>query len=57
MVLCSEFIDKATGDLKARSYASMFIKGIGGFGHKGKMINKIPAIPDRAPDAVSEFKT
>ena len=35
----------------------MFIRGIGGFGERGKIIAAFPKTPERAPDAVCELKT
>ena len=57
MVTCTEMKDKESGEVVAKLYTSLFIKGIGGFGQRGKVITKIPKVPKRKPDAISEMTT
>ena len=49
MVILSEIKDKESGELKAKIYMNLFIRGIGGFGSKGKFKNAIPETPKSAP--------
>jgi acyl dehydratase len=37
--------------------SSLFIRGVGGFGHKGIVKNPFPEVPKRAPDMTVEEKT
>ena len=46
-----------TGKVCVRVHRTTFIKGIGGFGYKGKMKSPIPAMPKTAPSIVIEEKT
>ena len=57
MVILSEIKDKETGELKAKIYMTLFIRGIGGFGNKGKYQNPLPNAPKTAPHKSSEEKT
>ena len=49
--------DKATGDLLFKLTTNLFIRGIGGFGHKGAIKQNYPAAPKRQPDYVAMEKT
>ena len=58
MVIETQITDKDSGELKAKIFTNLFIRGIGGFGHKGFI--KMPAYPEapkRQPDHVSEEVT
>jgi peroxisomal enoyl-CoA hydratase 2 len=57
MVIESAIHDKETKELKAKIFTNLFIRGIGGFGHKGTYKNLIPAAPEGAPAHVSEETT
>jgi multifunctional beta-oxidation protein len=37
--------------------SSLFVRGIGGFGYKGKVKNIFPEIPKRQPDLIAEEPT
>lgn len=37
--------------------SSLFVRGLGGFGHKGTIKNVFPEIPKRAPDMTCEETT
>ena len=50
--------DSVTKDLMATVITNLYVRGAGGFGHKGHMKSKIPkALPKREPDFVTEEKT
>ena len=50
--------DKESGDLVAKILTSLFVRGIGGFGHKGTIKNSFPQPSSkRDPDASVEEKT
>ena len=57
MVIESAIHDKETKELKAKIFTNLFIRGIGGFGHKGTYKNFIPNAPKTAPAHVSEETT
>ena len=57
MCVTTEAKNKETGELLFRLKTMLFIRGIGGFGHKGTIKIDIPAIPKRAPDAIQEETT
>ena len=57
MVIGTEARDKETGDLIFKLVTNLFIRGIGGFGHKGTVKNDIPKTPESAPDAEVEETT
>jgi len=57
MVFQTTMTDKESGDLYAKLTTHLFVRGIGGFGEKGKVKNVFSKPPARAPDAVSEQKT
>lgn len=57
MVVLTEAKDKETGEVVFRIYSNLFIRGIGGFGHKGTIKNSFPSAPKRQPDHVSTEKT
>lgn len=44
-----------TGELLARNQASMFIRGLGGFGGDRGPSSDITQVPDRAPDVVQDY--
>jgi acyl dehydratase len=49
--------DGKPGDLVLLNTMSLFIRGIGGFGHKGNSTESIPPIPESKPTKVLEQKT
>jgi len=53
----SKIVEAETGDLACTIHRTTFIKGIGGFGYKGKMKSPIPALPKTAPNVQIEEKT
>jgi len=57
MVVLSEIKDKETGELKAKIFMNLFVRGIGGFGRKGEYKNPIENAPKSAPHKSSEEKT
>lgn len=57
IVIQTDLYDKETGDHKARIFTNLFVRGIGGFGHKGTYRNNIPEKPKEAPQFVREEKT
>lgn len=57
MVVLTEGKDKESGEVVFRIYSNLFIRGIGGFGHKGTIKNAFPSPPKRQPDHVSTEKT
>lgn len=44
-------------ELYARCYMKFYVRGLGGFGDKGKLEQKIPEAPEREPDATFECPT
>ena len=46
--------NKETGEMIFRIISNLFIRGIGGFGHKGTVKVDIPNTPKTAPDAEAE---
>jgi hypothetical protein len=57
MVIDTEGKNKETGELIFKITTNLFIRGIGGFGHKGTVKIDIPATPTTAPDAEAEEVT
>ena len=57
VVVRSEIRDKASGELKAKNFMNIFIKGIGGFGYKGTYKNPLPNAPKTAPTQSVEVPT
>ena len=57
MIVLKELKDKDSGELKAKIYSSVFIRGIGGFGSKGKFRNPIPDAPKSKPHQNTEETT
>jgi acyl dehydratase len=49
--------DGKNGDLALINTMSLFIRGLGGFGHKGNQTDSIPPIPETKPTKVLEQKT
>jgi acyl dehydratase len=49
--------DGKPGDLALTNTMSLFIRGMGGFGHKGILNDSIPSIPESAPTKVLEQQT
>ena len=45
----SKIMEADTGAVACTIHRTIFIKGIGGFGHKGSMKSPIPALPKTAP--------
>lgn len=57
MIFDAEVREADTKALQSVVRSSLFVKGLGGFGHKGTVKNDFPAIPKRAPDLVAEEVT
>ena len=57
MVIGTEGREKESGELVFKLTTNLFIRGIGGFGHKGTVKIAIPDAPTRAPDAEAEETT
>ena len=59
LLICkAEIIEKDTKQVAAICQASLFIRGIGGFGYKGTVKSLVPAaMPKRAPDFTAEETT
>ena len=58
LVTKADIVEKDTKEVAAICTASVFIRGIGGFGRKGTFKSSVPnAIPKRAPDFVGEETT
>ena len=57
MIIDSEITNAVSGDLCSRVRSSLFIRGLGGFGHKGTIKTAYPAIPKRKPDSIREEVT
>ena len=53
----AEIKDVQSGELCSTVRSSLFIRGIGGFGHKGTIKTRYPPIPKRKPDTVREEPT
>ena len=53
----AEIKDLDSQELVSTVRSSLFIRGIGGFGHKGTVQTKYPAAPKRKPDSVREEVT
>jgi hypothetical protein len=57
LIFDAEVREADTKALQSVVRSSLFVKGLGGFGHKGTVKNDFPAIPKRAPDLVAEEVT
>lgn len=57
LVAATNITDKATGELLARVTTHLFVRGIGGFGERGKVKNNYPEPPARAADATRALTT
>ena len=57
LVILREIKDKDSGELKAKVYTTVFIRGLAGSGNKGTFKNYIPNAPKTAPHKSSEEKT
>lgn len=57
MVVGTEGREKDSGELVFKLVTNLFIRGIGGFGHKGTVKIDIPQTPKTAPDAEVEETT
>ena len=57
LIFDSKILSAATRELHTTVRSSLFVRGIGGFGHKGTIKQSFPAVPKRAPDFVSEEPT
>ena len=57
LVLDSHVLSAETRELYTTIRGSLYIRGSGGFGYKGKVKSNFPAIPKRAPDFVQEEPT
>lgn len=53
----AEIREADTNALQSTVRSSLFVRGLGGFGHKGTVKNPFPAIPKRAPDMTVEEPT
>ena len=53
----TDITNTETKELATTVRTSLFIRGIGGFGHKGTVSTKYPKIPKRAPDAERDEPT
>ena len=57
MIADSTITEVDSGDVSAIVRSGIFIRGMGGFGHKGTIKNVYPALPKRNPDMVKEEVT
>lgn len=57
LIFDAEVREADTKELQSVVRSSLFVRGIGGFGYKGKVKNVFPEIPKRAPDMVLEEST
>ena len=58
MWLQADIHDAATNEIVAVTVSNLYVRGAGGFGHKGTMKSKIPKkLPTREPDFVGEAQT
>lgn len=57
LIFDAKIKEKETGELVSTVRSSLFIRGIGGFGHKGTVVTKYPKPPKRAPDMEKEEVT
>jgi len=57
MIADSTISEVDSGDVAAVVRSGIFIRGMGGFGHKGTVKNVYPALPKRNPDMVKEEVT
>ena len=49
LIIETEIKDKASGQLKAKIYTNLFVRGLEGSKNKGKFANPIPEAPKRTP--------
>lgn len=57
LIFDAEVREADTKELQSVVRSSLFVRGIGGFGYKGKVKNVFPEIPKRQPDLVAEEPT
>lgn len=57
MIVDSYITDVSTNKLQSLIRSSLFLRGLGGFGHKGTIKANFPKPPKRAPDMTREEKT
>lgn len=57
MIIEGTITDASNGELLAKVQYTYFIRGIGGFGHVGKIRNTYPDPPKRKPDYTVEDKS
>ena len=57
IVIETEIKDKSSGELRAKVISNLFVRGIGGFGHKGTFKSVIPPTPKEAPHHTASEKT
>ena len=57
VVIQTTIKDKESGDLVAKITTNLFVRGIGGFGHKGTIKQVYPDVPKRSPDFSAVEKT
>lgn len=57
LIFDSEIREAETQQLQAVVRSSLFVRGLGGFGHKGTIKQAFPKIPKRAPDMTCEETT
>ena len=57
LIIDSRILNASTRELCSTVRTSLFVRGLGGFGHKGTIKSQIPKIPNREPDFVKEEVT
>lgn len=57
LIFDSEIFETETKKLQSVVRSSLFVRGLGGFGHKGTIKQVYPKAPKRAPDMSKEEKT
>ena len=57
MIFDARIFSASNRELHSTVRTSLFVRGLGGFGHKGTIKSQIPKPPNRAPDFVSEETT
>lgn len=57
LIFDSKILSADTKELHTTVRSSLFVRGVGGFGYKGKVRQQIPKIPKRAPDFVQAETT
>lgn len=57
LIFDSKIINSETRELHTTVRSSLFVRGIGGFGYKGKIKQSFPKVPKRVPDFTKEEST